>query len=129
MHTTRRAPHSGFARLTSRISLANRTAPAYLPLTCQQLHFHDGHDTVRDSQRLGPADPIVGKWWRAVVLTGRLFDRGNRMSPTHSNKLGVRYRCQSASDRDPLVLPFGRLALAPSKLVGVAETGRARFGV
>ena len=26
-------------------------------------------------------------------MTGRLFDdRGNRMSPTHSNKLGVRYR-------------------------------------
>jgi site-specific DNA recombinase len=29
----------------------------------------------------------------AALLTGRLFDdRGNRMSPTHSNKLGVRYR-------------------------------------
>ena len=28
-----------------------------------------------------------------AVLTGRIFDdRGNRMSPTHSNKLGVRYR-------------------------------------
>jgi hypothetical protein len=27
------------------------------------------------------------------LLTGRIFDdRGNRMSPTHSNKLGVRYR-------------------------------------
>jgi site-specific DNA recombinase len=27
------------------------------------------------------------------ILTGRIFDdRGNRMSPTHSNKLGVRYR-------------------------------------
>jgi predicted nucleic acid-binding protein len=45
--------------------------------------------------------------------------------------------CQSASDRDPgsasnrdpLVLRFERLALAPSELVGVAETGRARVGV
>src|SRR2546425_10385930 len=28
-----------------------------------------------------------------AILTGRLFDdRGNRMSPTHSNKQGVRYR-------------------------------------
>ncbi|HSZ73232.1 MAG TPA: hypothetical protein VK779_00315, partial [Rhizomicrobium sp.] len=26
-------------------------------------------------------------------MTGRLFDdRGNRMGPTHANKLGVRYR-------------------------------------
>ena len=45
-----------------------------------------------------------------------------------------RYECQSASDRDPrsaskrdpFVLPFERLALAPSELVGVAETVRAR---
>jgi hypothetical protein len=29
----------------------------------------------------------------AALLTGRLFDdRGNRMSPTHANKFGVRYR-------------------------------------
>jgi site-specific DNA recombinase len=29
----------------------------------------------------------------AAILTGRIFDdRGNRMSPTHSNKRGVRYR-------------------------------------
>ena len=29
----------------------------------------------------------------AALLTGRIFDdRGNRMSPSHSNKLGVRYR-------------------------------------
>jgi site-specific DNA recombinase len=28
-----------------------------------------------------------------AILTGRLFDdRGNRMSPSHTNKLGVRYR-------------------------------------
>ena len=28
-----------------------------------------------------------------AILTGRIFDdRGNRMSPTHSNKLGLRYR-------------------------------------
>ena len=36
---------------------------------------------------------------------------------------------RSASNRDPLVLRFGRLALVPSELVGVAETGRARVGV
>src|ERR1700730_9703435 len=35
---------------------------------------------------------------------------------------------RSASNRDPLVLRFGRLALAPSELVGVAEAGRARVG-
>jgi site-specific DNA recombinase len=29
----------------------------------------------------------------SAILTGRIFDdRGNRMSPTHANKLGVRYR-------------------------------------
>jgi hypothetical protein len=29
----------------------------------------------------------------AAILTGRLFDdRGNRMSPTHTNKQGARYR-------------------------------------
>jgi site-specific DNA recombinase len=29
----------------------------------------------------------------AALLTGRLFDdRGNRMSPTHANKKGARYR-------------------------------------
>src|SRR5258708_5631756 len=32
----------------------------------------------------------------------------------------------SASKRDPLVRRFDRLALAPSELVGVAETARAR---
>jgi Biotin-lipoyl like len=50
---------------------------------------------------------------------------------------GAEASCQSASDRDPrsasnrdpLVLGFGRLALAPSELLGVAETGRARVGV
>src|ERR1700675_3689599 len=50
---------------------------------------------------------------------------------------GTRADCQSASDRDPgsaskrdpPFLRFERLALAPSELVGVAETGRARVGV
>jgi S1-C subfamily serine protease len=45
--------------------------------------------------------------------------------------------CQSASDRDPrsaskrdpFVLRFERLALAPSELVGVAETARTRVVV
>jgi hypothetical protein len=45
--------------------------------------------------------------------------------------------CQSASDRDPgsaskrdpLVFRFERLAFAPSELVRVAETGRARVDV
>src|SRR5271156_2208102 len=36
---------------------------------------------------------------------------------------------RSASKRDPLGLRFGRLAFAPSELVGVAETGRARVDV
>ena len=46
-------------------------------------------------------------------------------------------RCQSALDRDPvsaskrdpLVLRFERLAIAPSELAGIAETGRARVDV
>ena len=37
--------------------------------------------------------------------------------------LGPRIR---TTKRDPLVLRFGRLAFAPSELVGVAEAGRAR---
>ena len=36
---------------------------------------------------------------------------------------------RSASKRDPLVLRFERLALAPSELAGIAETGRARGDV
>jgi transposase len=36
---------------------------------------------------------------------------------------------RSASKRDPFVLRFRRLAVAPSELVGVAETARARVGV
>ncbi len=36
---------------------------------------------------------------------------------------------RSASKRDPFVLRFRRLALAPSELVGVAETARARVVV
>ena len=51
--------------------------------------------------------------------------------------LAEKVGCQSASDRDPgsaskrdpPFLRFERLALAPSELVGVAETGRARVGV
>src|ERR1700720_3949546 len=43
------------------------------------------------------APPAVARQVRlrgaAAILTGRLFDdRGNRMSPTHANKRGVRYR-------------------------------------
>ena len=35
----------------------------------------------------------VGRRFTPAILAGRIFDdRGNRMSPTHSNKLGVRYR-------------------------------------
>ena len=36
---------------------------------------------------------------------------------------------RSASKRDPLVFRLERLALAPSELAGVAETGRARVDV
>jgi len=51
--------------------------------------------------------------------------------------VGLKAHCQSASDRDPrsaskrdfFVLRFERLALAPSELVGVAETARARVVV
>ena len=55
----------------------------------------------------------------------------------HDLKAAYEKACQSASDRaprsaskgDPLVLRFERLAFAPSELVGVAETGRARVDV
>ena len=55
-------------------------------------------------QAFGGLDPETAKAANAVarhvrlrgsaaILTGRLFDdRGNRMSPTHANKRGVRYR-------------------------------------
>jgi site-specific DNA recombinase len=43
------------------------------------------------------AENAVGRQTRlrgsSAILTGRIFDdRGNRMSPSHTNKLGVRYR-------------------------------------
>jgi hypothetical protein len=57
--------------------------------------------------RFGDAAPVIG---------GNLF----------SNIPGEAMRPRSASKRDPFVLRFERLALAPSELVGVAETARAR---
>ena len=45
----------------------------------------------------------------AAILTGRIFDdRGNRMSPTHSNKRGVRYRYYVSHALLPTVPRFRR---------------------
>ena len=80
---------------------------------------------------------------RRLLALAEIYDGGSRPDAARIGGVGVQIvrdwvvRCQSASDRgprsaskrDPLVLRFGRLALAPSELVGVAETGRARVGV
>jgi site-specific DNA recombinase len=76
--------------------------------------FYIGEITYRGEVHRGEHEPILGRdlfeavqakraanavarqvrlRGSAAVLTGRLFDdRGNRMSPTHANKRGVRYR-------------------------------------
>jgi site-specific DNA recombinase len=76
--------------------------------------FYIGEITYRGEVHRGEHEPILGRdlfeavqakraanavvrlvrlRGSAAILTGRLFDdRGNRMSPTHSNKCGVRYR-------------------------------------
>src|SRR6202171_372343 len=76
--------------------------------------FYLGEVTYRGEVHRGEHEPILGRdvfeavqakraatavarqvrlRGSAAILTGRLFDdRGNRMSPTHANKRGVRYR-------------------------------------
>jgi hypothetical protein len=60
-----------------------------------------------------PATPLLTLPW---TLTGRIFDEyGNRTSPTHANKGGVRYRyyvSQAVLQRKPL--PAGVIARAPA---------------
>jgi len=63
---------------------------------------HHGHEPILTRDLLEAvqakrAANVVARQVRlrgsAAILTGRLFDdRGNRMSPTHANKRGVRYR-------------------------------------
>ncbi len=77
-------------------------------------HFYIGEVVYRGATHQGGHQPIierqlfeavqarlaenaVGRQMRLrgspAILTGRIFDdRGNRMSPSHTNKLGVRYR-------------------------------------
>ena len=105
-----------------------------------------GHDVVADhkarrhrqrAEIKDRADSAFGTLVRRFIEEhARLKTRQWRST---AMRLGLRYPldCQSASDRDPrsaskrdpLVLRFERLALAPSELVGIAETGRARVGV
>ena len=76
--------------------------------------FYIGEVTYRGEVHRGEHEPILGRdvfeavqtkraanaaarqvrlRGSAAILTGRLFDdRGNRMSPTHANKRGARYR-------------------------------------
>jgi DNA invertase Pin-like site-specific DNA recombinase len=53
----------------------------------------DVFETVQAKLAAGTVERRLRLRASPAVLTGRIFDdRGNRMSPTHSNKLGVRYR-------------------------------------
>ena len=53
----------------------------------------DLFDTVQPKRAANAVARKVRFRGTASVLTGRIYDdRGNRMSPSHSNKLGVRYR-------------------------------------
>jgi DNA invertase Pin-like site-specific DNA recombinase len=55
-----------------------------------------GRDLFEAVQTKRAANAVARNLWlrgSPAILTGRIFDdRGNRMSPTHTNKLGVRYR-------------------------------------
>ena len=55
---------------------------------------------------------------------------GNKMTPPELMcQSALEWAPRSASKRDPFVLRFRRLAVAPSELVGVAEMARARVGL
>jgi hypothetical protein len=54
---------------------------------------HDVFEAVQAKLAANAADRQVRLRGSAALLVGRLYDdRGNRMSPTHANKNGVRYR-------------------------------------
>jgi site-specific DNA recombinase len=54
---------------------------------------HDLFEAVQEKFAANAVDRQVRLKGSAALLAGRLFDdRGNRMSPTHANKKGVRYR-------------------------------------
>jgi site-specific DNA recombinase len=63
-----------------------------------------------------------------AILTGRLFDhRGNRMSPTHANKGGVRYRyyaSQAVLQRKPLAA--GAIGRVPAAEIEVLISAAVR---
>ena len=53
----------------------------------------DLFDTVQAKLKAGAVTRRLRLKASPAILAGRIFDdRGNRMSPTHANKLGVRYR-------------------------------------
>ena len=87
-----------------------------------------GHGVVRDY-----AEAL--KWYRKAADHGDAEARYN-LGVIYERGDDVPQNCQSApnrdpgsaSKRDPTFLRFERLALAPSELVGVAETARARVG-
>ena len=65
-----------------------------------------------------------------ALLLGRLFDdRGNRMSPTHANKQGVRYRyyvtCALAQGRPEAAGSVARVSAAASRAAGAAGSAGA----
>src|ERR1700682_2315349 len=68
----------------------------------------------------------------AAILTGRLFDdRGNRMGPTHANKLGVRVAGDFAESEGqsrqhrPRAGPRGRDPRVRSAVSSAAQSGEA----
>jgi peptide/nickel transport system permease protein len=76
---------------------------------------------------LGLGIPPPAPSWGLMVAEGKEY---MFFSPWVITIPGAAPRApRSASKRDPFVLRFERLALAPSELVRVAETGRVRVGV
>ena len=61
-----------------------------------------------------------------IVSTGQSTPTDKPHCQAHDCQSASDRDPRSASNRDPFVLRFERLALASSELVGVAETGRAR---
>jgi len=92
--------------------------------------FARAHTRPSDNTRPSPI-------WAIEIGCRRFFDRMPIANPSVAAAAAYRAsttNCQSApnrdpgsaSKRDPTFLRFEQLALAPSELVGVAETGRSR---
>ena len=73
---------------------------------------------------------VLGEIRKFIADTIAARDRArNIVRPPQGCQSALEWAPRSASKRDPFVLRFRRLAVAPSELVGVAETARARVSV